>query len=134
MQPAVLTAPVAKTGTWTGRALSGFIVLFLLFDATIHVLKPAVVVQAFAQLGVPEHLAVGIGVLELACVALYLLPRTSILGAVVLTGYLGGATAIQVRAGAGLFPVVFPSIVGALLWAGLVLRDKRLRVLIPGRT
>jgi len=88
------------------------------------------VVESFALLGYPTGLAVGIGALELACVAVYLVPRSSILGAVLLTGYLGGAIASHVRVGSELFPLVFPLIIGALLWGGLYLRDARLRALV----
>jgi hypothetical protein len=103
-------------------------VLFLLFDSVIHVLNVPPVVQAFAQLGFPDTLALAIGIVELVCIALYVFPRTSVLGAILLTGYLGGATAIQVRVG-GSF--VFSIIVGVLVWAGLYLRDERLRAFIP---
>src|SRR5690242_7360798 len=93
-----ITAARPASRSWTGRAFSTLVVLFMLFDSALHLAKPAIVAQAFAQLQVPEHLSVGIGLLELACTILYVIPRTSLLGAVLLTGYLGGATAIQVRA------------------------------------
>jgi hypothetical protein len=120
-----------KKELWAGRILSGAAVVFLLFDAAIHVIKPAAVVEAFAQLGYPVSLALGIGILEFACVAVYLVPRTSIFGAILLTGYLGGATASQLRVSDSLFQLLFPSIVGSLVWGGLYLRDSRLRALIP---
>jgi hypothetical protein len=88
------------------------------------------VVDAFAQLGVPLRLSLGIGIVELVCTALYAVPRTALLGALLLTGYLGGAIAIQLRAGAAWFPTIFPLVVGVLLWSGLALRDARLRALI----
>jgi hypothetical protein len=97
------------------------------------VLKPAPVVEAFAQLGYPLSVSIGLGVLELICLALYLIPRTSVLGAILLTGYLGGAVATQLRVGAGLFPLLFPAILGVLLWGALLLRDDRLRSFIPLR-
>src|SRR5438046_3051186 len=109
-------------GRWTGRILSGIAVLFMTFDAVLHIANPAPVTQAFAQLDFPVALSATIGVVALACVVLYLVPRTSFIGALLLTAYLGGATAIQVRASAGLFPVIFPAIVATLLWASLVLR------------
>jgi hypothetical protein len=93
-------------------------------------LKPAPVVEAFAQLGYPLGVAVGLGILELACTALYVIPRTAVLGAVLLTAYLGGAVSTQLRAGAGWFPTIFPVLVGAILWAGLALRDARVRALL----
>jgi hypothetical protein len=95
--------------------------------------KPAPVVEAFTQLGYPLSTAVGLGVLELVCVALYVIPRTSILGAILLTGYLGGAVATQLRVGAVLFNLLFPVIHGVLLWGALVLRDDRLRTFISLR-
>jgi hypothetical protein len=122
-----LAAPVPHSLAWTGRVASALVVLFLVFDGVIHVLAPQPVVQAFAQLDVPVQLALGIGIIELVLTALYAIPRTAALGALLLTAYLGGATAIQLRAGAAPFPVIFPAMVGALVWGGLVLRDERLR-------
>jgi hypothetical protein len=127
---ATLTTPASKTTSWSGRAVAAFIVLFMLFDATIHILVPAPVVDAFAQLGVPLHLSVGIGVLELIIIALFVIPRTSLLGALLLTAYLGGATAIQVRAEAAWFPTIFAAVFGVLLWISVVLRDARVRALL----
>ena len=124
-----------KGRLWTGRILSGLAVLFMLFDATIHVLKPSAVVEALAQLGYPLRAAVPLGIIELILIALYLVPRTSVFGAILLTGYLGGAIAVQVRVGAPLFStVLFPVYVALFLWGGLYLRDERLRALIPFRT
>jgi len=119
---------------WVGHIMSAFAALFLLFDGVIHMLKIAPVVDAFAQLGYPLSLALGLGVLELICVVAYLIPRTSILGAILLTGYLGGAIAAQVRIGSPLFSTtLFPVYVALLIWGGLYLRDDRLRALIPLR-
>jgi len=115
---------------WTGWVISAIAVLFLLFDGILHVLKPQPVVNSFAQLGFPLSLAVGLGVLELVCTVLYVFPRTAALGAILLTGYLGGATATQLRAGAEMFPLLFPGIIGLLIWGGLLLRDARLRALL----
>jgi len=115
---------------WTGWVISAIAVLFLLFDGILHVLKPQPVVDSFAQLGFPLSLAVGLGVLELVCTVLYVFPRTAALGAILLTGYLGGATATQLRAGAEMFPLLFPGIIGLLVWGGLLLRDARLRALL----
>jgi hypothetical protein len=108
-------------------------ILFLTFDAVVKLVKIAPVVDAFAQLGYPISLAPAIGVLALACTAVYAIPRTSVLGAVLLTGYLGGAIATQVRIGAGVFPVFFPLIIAALVWGGLYLREEKLRALLPSR-
>jgi len=122
---------VSKARVWAGRALSGLVVLFLTFDAAIKFAKPAPVVEAFAHVGWPIDLAPVIGTILLACTALYAIPRTAILGAVLLTGYLGGAVATHLRAGDLLFShLLFPTYMGALLWNGLYLRDRRLRALI----
>jgi hypothetical protein len=133
MQPAPLHRPVSKTTLWIGRILGGVAVLFLLFDAVIHLTKPAPVAAAFAELGYPVGLAVGLGILELVCLIVYLLPQTSVLGAILLTGYLGGAVASNLRVGHSLFEDVFPVLVGGLVWAGLYVREDRLRVLVPLR-
>jgi DoxX-like protein len=132
MQAATLVSRRASTNTalWTGRVLTALAAAFMAFDAIIHILKPAPVVDAFAQLGYPLRLAVGLGVLELLCTVLYAIPRTSFVGALLLTGYLGGAIATQLRAGAGWFPTIFPVIVGAMVWGGLALRDSRVRALV----
>jgi hypothetical protein len=98
----------------------------------VHVLKPAPVVEAFARLGYPLSASVGIGILELVFTALYVVPRTAALGAVLLTGYLGGAVATQLRAGSGWFETIFPVIIGAIVWGGLALRDARVRVFMTG--
>jgi hypothetical protein len=103
----------------------------LLFSGTLKLIKPAPVVEEFARLGYPESLVLGIGLLELACTAVYVIPRTSILGAILLTAYLGGATATHVRIGD---PFFSPIVVGVLVWGGLFLRDDRLRALIPLRS
>jgi hypothetical protein len=131
MQSAMQTVPVAKTMSWAGRIVSTLAVLFLLFDTVLHLMRPAPVAEAFAQLGYPLDRAVGIGILELVCVAIYVIPRTSVLGAILLTGYLGGAVASQLRVGHSFFETVFPIVVGVLVWGGLRLRDDRLRALIP---
>ena len=117
---------------WCGRILSGAMVAFLLMDGIMHMTRIAPVVEAFARLSFPVDLAVTLGILELACVALYVYPRTSVLGAILLTGYLGGAVAIHLRAGSPLLAeTLFPAYVGILLWAGLYLRESRLRALVP---
>ena len=118
---------------WTGRVVSGLAAMFFLVDGAMKLFKPAVVVDATRQLGYPESQIVGIGVLLLTCTLLYIFPRTSIAGAILLTGYLGGAVASQLRAGNGWFNVVFPVIFGALVWGGLWLRDIRARNLLAWR-
>jgi len=131
---AMNVAPMSKGRLWTGRVLSALVALFMVFDGVIHVLRIAPVVEAFAQLGYPLGASSTLGVIELICVALYLVPRTAALGAILLTGYLGGAIATQVRVGAPLFSTtLFPVYVGLLLWGGLYLRDERVSSLIPLR-
>jgi hypothetical protein len=122
---------ISKKLLWAGRLVSGLAVLFFLVDGAMKLLKPVVVVEATRQLGFPESDIVGIGVLLLTCTLLYALPRTSILGAIALTGYMGGAVASQVRVGGGWFNVAFAVMFGVLVWAGLWLRDIRVRNLLP---
>jgi DoxX-like family len=126
-------APGSRGMLWAGRVMSALPALFLLFDGVMKLVKPAVVVEKTVELGYPESDIFGLGIVLLACTVLYLIPRTSVLGAVLLTGYLGGAVATHVRVGDSLFPIFFPVIVAALLWEGLVLRDSRLRALLPLR-
>jgi len=134
MQSALQTAPASKKGLWAGRVISALAVLFLLFDAVIKLMKAPAVLEAFRRLGYPENLAPGIGILLLACIAVYVIPRTSVLGAILLTGYLGGAVATHVRVRDPLFShVLFPVYMGVLIWGGLFLRDHRLRAHIPLR-
>ncbi|MDB5029036.1 MAG: Arginine/ornithine antiporter ArcD [Candidatus Eremiobacteraeota bacterium] len=115
---------------WTGRIISGFCALFLLFDAVIHAMNIPPVVEAFAKLGYSDSIAFPLAIVEFVCIALYVIPRTSILGAIALTGYLGGATAAQVRIGG---PFWFSVLIGVLLWAGLFFQDDALRALVPLR-
>ena len=110
---------------WIGRIISALPALFLLVDAAMKLVKPAFVVDATVRLGYPATVVVPLGVVLLACTLLYAVPPTAFLGAILLTGYLGGAVATQVRVGAGLFPVLFPVALGILLWGGLALRDER---------
>lgn len=124
----------SRAQVWTGRVLSGLAIAFLLFDSVIKVAKMAPAVAGTTQLGYSGHLVFTIGVIELACLALYMMPRAAVLGAVLLTGYLGGAVATHVRIQSPLFShVLFPVYVGLLIWGGLYLRDVRLRTLIPLR-
>ena len=134
MSVAIDVAAPSRGRLWTGRVLSGIAVLFMLFDATIHFLRPEPVVQGFAKLGYPLTVAVPIAIIEFVCVVLYVIPRTSTLGAVLLTGYLGGAIAAQLRVGAPLFStLLFPIYVALFLWGGLYLRDPVVRTLMPVR-
>jgi hypothetical protein len=126
--------PQSSGRLWAGRILTALPVLFLLFDVVIHIMKPAMVVTAFEQLGWSASLSVPLAIVELVCLVLYLIPRTSVLGAVLLTGYLGGAVATNLRVGAPLFTnILFPVYVGVFLWGGLYLRDARLREVFPLR-
>ncbi|MDI1475128.1 DoxX family protein [Polyangium sp. y55x31] len=126
--------PVSTKTAWTGRILSGLAVAFLLFDVAIKLMAPPEVLSAHETLGFPPELARSLGTLLLACVVTYVIPRTSFLGAVLLTGYLGGAVATHVRVGNPLFShVLFPVYVAAFIWGGLFLRDTRLRELFLPR-
>jgi len=117
-----------RTERWVGRTLSGLAILFLLFDSIIKFFPIAAVTDSFTQLGYRPQLAVTIAVLELICLAIYVVPRTSLFGAVILTGYLGGAIATHVRVGNPLFShVLFPTYIAALIWGGLYLRSQRLQ-------
>lgn len=121
---------ISKRALWVGCVLSGAAVLFFLVDGVMKLFKPAVVVDATTQLGYPVSDIVAIGMILLACTVLYSVPRTSILGAILLTGYLGGAVASQVRAGNGWFNMMFPILLGGLVWGGLWLRDHRVRAVL----
>jgi hypothetical protein len=133
MESGTQTARVPPKKPWAGYILSAIPALFLLFDAVGKLVKPAVVVETTVQLGYPASVLTGLGIALLVSTVLYMLPRTAVLGAILLTGYLGGATATHVRVGGPLFAIVFPGLVGALIWGGLYLRDARLRELIPLR-
>lgn len=118
---------------WASRILTTLSVLFLLMDGGMKLFKPPFVVEATARLGYPDSTIVGIGVTLLVCTILYLIPRTAVLGAILLTAYLGGAVASNLRAGTPLFNMVFPMLFGVMAWTSLVLRDKRLEsVLFQG--
>jgi hypothetical protein len=119
---------------WAGRILSALAALFLLFDGAMKLVKPEFVVKPTLKLGFQEDVIVPLGIVLIACTVVYLIPRTAVLGAILLTGYLGGAVATHLRAGDGPFQILFPVILGAILWSGLVLRDQRLRTLIPWRS
>jgi hypothetical protein len=117
---------------WIGRVLSGLAVLFLTFDATIKLLRLPMAMDGTTDLGYPAGVVLPLGIIQVVCLVLYLVPRTSVLGAVLWTGYLGGAIATHVRLGNPLLThVLFPIYVALLLWGGLWLRDRRLRRLVP---
>ncbi|MEN3289700.1 MAG: hypothetical protein V7634_4000 [Bradyrhizobium sp.] len=126
--------PLSTTAQWAGRLLSGVVALFLLLDGGIKLIPLPVVTETMDQMGYgsSETLARALGIITLACTALYLFPRTSILGAILLTGYLGGAIASHVRIGSPLFShVLFGLYLGLMLWGGVWLRDRNLRALLP---
>jgi len=133
MEPETTTATVSKKMLWAGRILSALPALFLLVDGVGKWIKPAPVVEATVRLGYSESVILPLGIVLIACTVVYLIPRTAVLGAILLTGYLGGAVATHVRVGDGLFPIFFPVSLGVLLWGGIFLRDPRLRALIPLR-
>lgn len=119
-------ASPSSVAIWSGWFISGLVVLFLAFDSLGKLIKVQAVVEGSKKLGIPPETLFGIGVVLLLCTATYALPKSSVLGAILLTGYLGGATAIHVRAESGAFPISFSVTVGVLVWLGLVLRDPRL--------
>ena len=130
-----IPSPRSRKTLWVGRAMSVFAVLFLLVDATFKVLVLPAAVEATTQLGYPAGTIFPLGLLQIALLIIYLVPRTSVLGAVLWTGYLGGAVATHVRVGDPLFShTLFPIYVALFLWAGLWLRDERLRSVLPMRT
>ena len=134
MHSALERPTISSPALWTGRVLSGTLIAFLVFDAVIKLVPLQVVIDTTAALGFPPELARTLGVLTLVCTALYAWPRTAILGAILLTGYLGGAIAIHLRIGNPLIShTLFGVYLGLMAWGGLYLRDERLRALIPFR-
>ena len=121
---------VSQKMLWTGRIMSALPVLMLTFSGVMKLLNPPGLADGFNHLGVPVNLALGLGILELSCTIIYVIPRTAVLGAILLTGYLGGAVLTHLRVGD---PFLAPVLPGVLLWGGLYLRDPRLRALIPLR-
>lgn len=123
--------PVSKAAIWSGRIISAIPVLMLFFSAGMKLSGSDQVIEGFAQFGYPRSLIRPLGIVELLCTIIYIVPRTSVLGAILLTGYLGGATATHVRLEdpAAIGAVLF----GVMIWLGLYLRDRRIRALIPLR-
>ena len=130
-QSAASAAPTAKKMLWAGRVISAVPVLLMLFSAVLKLVKAAPVVQGFPRYGYPENLIFIIGVLELLSCIVYLIPSTAVLGAILMTGYLGGATATNVRVGDSSY--IMTVLLGVFVWGGLFFRDARLRALIPFR-
>ena len=118
---------------WAGRIFPALAAMFMLFDGVMKIVKPPQVLQANVRLAYPISTLSGIGIALIVCTLIYLIPRTSILGTVLLTGYLGGALASNVRAGSGCFETIFPMLFAALVWGGLGLRDRRLWSLLIGK-
>ena len=134
MPPLSDTAPVSKSALWSGRVVSGLVIVFLLFDGAIKLVPWPVVTETMDRMGYgsSETLARSLGLITLVCTVLYAVPPTSILGAILLTGYLGGAIASHVRIGSPLFShVLFGFYLGLMVWGGLWLRDRSLRALMP---
>lgn len=122
----------SKAQLWTGRVLSALPVLLLLMSATLKFIKSPDVIAGMAQFGYQENILFTLGCLELGCTLLYIFPRTAVLGAILLTGYLGGATATHARVGD--IHWIIPVVLGVVIWLGLWLRDERLRALTPFRS
>jgi hypothetical protein len=133
VQSLTQAGPVSKGRLWTGRIISALVVLFLLFDSITKVLKVRAVMEASAQLGYPANTIFTIGIILLVCTAFYIIPQTAVLGAILLTGYLGGAVAANLRIGNPMFNTFFPIVFAALAWTGIFLRESRLGALIPFR-
>jgi DoxX-like family len=128
MPTEVHTTVVSKKALWAGRIIGALPVLMLVFSGVMKLLKPPPVVEEFGRLGYPEKLSLALGIIELGCTVIYLIPQTAVLGAILLTAYLGGATTTHLRIGD---PFFFPIVLGILIWLGLYLRDLRLRSLVP---
>ncbi|HEV2215014.1 MAG TPA: DoxX family protein [Terracidiphilus sp.] len=133
MQDEKSVGGVGRGRMWTGRVLTTLTVLFLLFDAWGKLMKPPQVAQAFVQMGMPIGMSVPLGVILVVCAVLYAYPKTEVMGALVLTGYLGGAVALQWRIGNPVFETIFPVLFAVLMWAGLFLRERGLEELFPWR-
>ena len=130
MNSEMQAAAVSRSALWSARILKALMALFLLMDGVVHIARPAPVADAFARLGYPLGASLGIGVVEIVSLVLYVIPRTEVLGAVLLTGILGGAIATHVRVGSPMFEAyIFPGLVGLFIWASIWLRDVRLRAL-----
>ena len=130
---AVSQYPTSSGRIWAGRILTFLPALFLLVDGIMKLIRPAVVVDTTVQLGYPQSVILPLGVVLTVSTILYLIPRTAVLGAIILTGYLGGAIATHVRVGAGVGPIILPIIIGVMLWGGLHFRDHRVRAMLPLR-
>jgi hypothetical protein len=126
-----IPAPTSNKMVWAGRVVSALPILLFLFSFSFGMLKPEMTAQVAARYGYPTDIMLRITIVEMLCAIIYAIPRTAVVGAILLTGYLGGATATHVRVGE---PFTFPVVVGILVWLGLYLRDPRVRALIPLRS
>jgi hypothetical protein len=133
MRSSAKHSQVSPKMLWTGRVISALAVLFLLFDGVLKLMKTPDVVDITVRLGYPENVIAVLGIILITNTIIYVIPRTTFLGAILLTGYLGGAVATHVRTDGPLFSILFPVILGVLIWGGPYLRDKRLRAIIPLR-
>jgi hypothetical protein len=132
MQTVSQAAAVSGAARWVGLIMSGVVIVFLLLDGAMKLVPLDIVNETHTQLGLPVHLARPLGIITLVCTLLYALPRTAVLGAILLTAYMGGAIATHVRVGSPLFShILFGVYLALLIWGGLYLRDERLRALIP---
>ena len=126
-----MASPVSKTALWSGYVLSAIPSLMILFGSVLKFMRVPSVIEGFQRSGMPERLILTVALTELTCVVVHLIPKTSVLGAILMTGLLGGATITSLRIGDPTFPM--PVIFGMMAWGGLFLRDTRLRALIPLR-
>lgn len=129
----VQPATTSKGLLWTARIISWFAALFIIMDGVMKVMNLPQVQEAMGPLGWPLEMSLTIGLIELVCIAIYLIPRTSFLGVVLMTAYLGGVVATQLRVGAPAFSLLFPIIIACMLWAAPYLLDSRVRALLPLR-
>jgi hypothetical protein len=133
MSSALTQPSVSKATLWIGRGMSILVVLFFLLDGVMKLFKPAPVIEATEKLGYQQSVIIPLGIVLIACTVLYMIPQSAVLGAILLTGYLGGAVASHLRAGDDWFPILFPVVFGVLVWGGLYLRDPRIRAIVPMR-
>lgn len=131
MHSVTQVAPVSRTTLWMGRVFTGLPAALVLFGAVMKLLKSPAVVDGMMKSGIPEHLIIAIGVIELLCTIIYLIPSTAVLGAILMTGLLGGATFANIRVNDPSYIITVA--LGVLVWAGLFFRDQRIRELIPLR-
>jgi DoxX-like protein len=126
-----ISSPVSKTTLWIGRVMSALPALLVLMSSVMKLMKMAAVVEGFVRAGLSERLIIPVGIIELICVVVYVIPQTAVLGAILMTGLLGGATITNLRIADPTYPM--PVVLGMLAWGGLFLRDTRLRELMPIR-